>query len=248
MITRCNRACFSWQTVISIGVLLIIFNIVNGQEHSGEAIATIPDSSKEGWYRPPPPSPDKEFHLLPASAEQLVVRVPAGAQSIAIDRLADIEIIRLTEQDCRRLEVPFKADGLLEALIEKKKRHVDKRLREMGIPFFAKSIEMFRQDIAQTKTEIAHWKALKGNVRPYLVRGVKANGIDRGVYATWWRDSLIVTHSSEVIANPAEHNHNRASIILNADPSEVQKAPVVVYLRTKPEHVYTMASVIRLGQ
>jgi hypothetical protein len=77
--------------------------------------AQVPDRD---WYHPPPPVPTEKFALVPIEAEQVVVPVPSGTRTEAIERLAESEIIPLTARDCRALQVKPAPDNLLRNLIE----------------------------------------------------------------------------------------------------------------------------------
>ncbi len=94
--------------------------------------------------------------------------VPPNAQKRAISRLANAEIIPLTQDDCRELNVRCDPDELLDELI--------------------KSYTGFKDMIEQ-------WKSLKrAHLRPYLVRAAAAEGEASSFSASLWHNALTTTH------------------------------------------------------
>jgi len=209
-------------------------------------------SSGREWFRPPPPEPDPKFSILPWTASRVLLAVPPTARDLAISKLATAESVELTRTECEALGVPFEADQLLDEEIGKKQADV-KRLTESlkRHPLHSSKFDKWYHDIesgiADGNTLIAHWKSLKGRIRPYLVRAVAADHAHPEFYASFWRNSVDVSHNF-VIDNSANDPLHQYASMGDIAPSDMVKWPVVVYLEVRPLHVYTRISVLKLGR
>jgi hypothetical protein len=214
--------------------------------------AAVAYASARDWYRPPPPDPHPKFALLPVTVGRPVVPVPPGNREKAISKLTNVELVELGPEACRTLGVPFAADKLIDKEIEQKEHNVRlagqhlKRFPLNGSEF-DRTYYAILNGIAEDKKEITQLKSLKGRVRPYLVRAVAANDFHEEFYAAFWEGAVTVTHRFEVDHSANDPLHSHASIG-NIEPENMVKWPLVVYLETRPAHVYTTIHVLKLGQ
>jgi hypothetical protein len=79
------------------------------------------------------------------------------------------------------------------------------------------------------------------------VRAVAANDVKQGFDAAFWRGSVTVSDLSVIRNSANEPLHQHASIG-DAEPADMVKWPVVVYLEAAPAHVYTRIHVLKLGR
>lgn len=238
-----------------MSVLLIVFHpaCLNAQESDRSTRMPSSTSSSEEWYRPSPPNRDEKLLVLPVTVDRIVVPISRAVRDVAISKLANAEVMELSLEDCRTLGVPIEADQLIEDAIDKKKMDVKRALRYLRLhPLdgsrYDTTYRAIEDGIAQSNTEIAHWKSLKGRVRPYLVRAVAVYNTENEFFASLCQGSLTVTHWSKITDARNDPLRSHASIILNADSGQLQRAPVVVYLEKKPARLYTEIHILKLGQ
>jgi|SRR5581483_897579 len=248
----------TWRSICKLAVLVLTFQMayITAQEVDGRHQETVPpsDSSDRDWYRVPPgdANPDGALPLAPLTVERPVVPIPAAVRNLAIAKLHNAEVVKLTREDCRTLRVPFEADQLLDKAIKEDTMHVKQSLRYMKAhPLDGSSSDATYKSIergmAEHKAQIAHWKSLRGRVDPYLIRAVAASYDDQEFYATFWLDSITVTGRS-VINNSANDPLHQYASMGNIQPAEMVKWPVVVYLESSPANVYSRVHVLKLGR
>jgi hypothetical protein len=224
----------------------------------GEDLDTTPTvvpatpASGNDWYRPPPLDPHPKLPFLPITAGRPSMPVPRLNRDKAISKLTNAEMVKLTDEDCRTLGVPFAADKLIETEIEQTEEDVKlggwhlKRFPLNGSEFDSTYYAILNS-IAEDKKRITQLKILKGQVRPYLVRAVAANDFHEEFDASFWEGSVTVTHRFEIHHSANDPLRSHASIG-NLKPADTVKWPVVVYLETPPSHVYTTIHVLKLGK
>jgi hypothetical protein len=248
----------SWRITYRVAVLVLAFQVayITAEQVGGGQQATVPpsDSSGRDWYRalPGDANPDGALPLAPLIVERPLVPIPAEVRNLAIAKLTNTEVAKLTREDCRTLGVPFEADQLLDKAIKEDAMHVKQGLRYMKMhPMDGSSSDAtyksIERGIAEHKAQIAHWKNLRGRVDAYLVRAVAANYVDQEFYAAFWRHSVIVTHRSVINKSANDPLHQYASMG-NIELAEMVKWPVVVYLESPPANVYSRVHVLKLGR
>lgn len=248
----------SWRIIRRVALLALTFQIAytTAQEVDARQQGTKspPDASVRDWYRVPPgdANPGGALPLAPLTVERLVVPIPTVVRNLAIAKLKNAEVVKLTREDCQTLGVPFEADQLLDKAIKENATHVKQGLRYKKVhPLDGSSSDAtyksIEHGIAEHKAQIAHWKRLRGRVNPYLVRAVAPSYIDQEFYASFWRGSVTVTHRSVINNSPNDSLHQYASIG-NIQPAEMVKWPVVVYLESPPTNVYSRVHVLKLGR
>jgi hypothetical protein len=190
--------------------------------HCTSLAGPVPNDNDWYWPRPPiSPSADNPIRL-PITTERPATAVPPNAQKAAVSRLANAEILPLTQDDCRNLSVRYDPNELLDELIKAD---------------------------ADFKDLIDQWKSLKmRQLRPYLVRAVAAEGKDSAFSASLWHNALTITHHCRIETTGADPYHRYASIIFDPKGIPLIKSPAVVYLEAKPVAVYTEIQVVKSGQ
>lgn len=204
-------------------------------------VSSLLGQTSHSWLKPPPPD---AIPPLGVPTQQIVIPVPAKNKTIAIEMLMDKALVPLTARDCRTLDVICSADSLIDQRMKEEEDRIRNNAALMKKPFFAPSAAVLKWSTERSRIEIEHWKELREHVHPYLARGVATNDATSGFMATFWHGYLTISHGSAVTIRNRGAPVSRAAIV-SANPEEVEKAPVVVYLPTLPAEVYATASIAK---
>lgn len=203
-----------------------------------------PVSNGNDWYKPQIYSPPSERTplILPATADRPVLELSPEGREVAIGKLADAAIIRLTPIEWRKLKIGANANESLDRLINLQRAEVN----EMHVP----GLGTIRFDSNPVAIETAAaWDKLKHRLHPYLVRAVTVEGSGGKFHAHVWENTLTVTHLSKdnrVVKDDPLSQY--ASIIENPADAQVVKSPIIVYLDAKPTSFYTKIIIVRAGR